>query len=135
MDWSLQARSTATSPEFWSGWVLQLVHLASAENRPDVVKANVRCLHSTMKSRGALQDEPLDLTISCLNSNSLSVSSNYRSRATTSVRAGSCLSNKAPLGSGLFRLGSRGNRRSILVMTSSKANLRLVVSWPTTAEN
>src|SRR6266851_7979831 len=68
MDWSLQARSTATSPEFWSGWVLQLVHLASAENRPDVVKANVRCLHSTMKSRGALQDEPLDLTISCLNS-------------------------------------------------------------------
>src|SRR6266851_3172232 len=71
MDWSLQARSTATSPEFWSGWVLQLVHLASAENRPDVVKANVRCLHSTMKSRGALQDEPLDLTISCLNSKDL----------------------------------------------------------------
>ena len=43
------------------------MHLASAENRLDVVKDNVRCLHSTTKARGALHDEPLDLTISCLN--------------------------------------------------------------------
>src|SRR5579859_2101333 len=73
MDWSLQARSTATSPEYSSGWVLRLVHLASAENRLDVVKDNVCCLHSTTKSRGALHDEPLDLTISCPNFNVLNV--------------------------------------------------------------
>ena len=43
------------------------MHLASAENRLDVVKDNVRYLHSTTKSRGALHDEPFDLTISCPN--------------------------------------------------------------------
>jgi hypothetical protein len=37
------------------------VHLASVENRLDVVTDNVRGLHSTTKSRGALHDEPRDL--------------------------------------------------------------------------
>src|SRR5260370_40062312 len=57
---SLQARSGGTSPEYWSGWVLQLAHLASAENRQDVGVDNVRSLHSTTKSPGDPRDAPLD---------------------------------------------------------------------------
>ena len=62
MDWSPQARSIATSPEFCSGWVLQLAHLADAENRQDVRSDNVRTLHSTTQWSAARRGEPLDLT-------------------------------------------------------------------------
>ncbi len=55
-----------------SGSVLRPVHLESGENRPDVVRAVVRSLHSTTKWPAALRSEPRNLpflAISCPNFN------------------------------------------------------------------
>jgi len=65
--WLRLVKSNGTSPEFWSGWVLRLAHLASAENPLDATADNVRRLHSTTKWSGGLRHTPLDLTISCPN--------------------------------------------------------------------
>src|SRR5712691_4514898 len=73
MDWSLQAKSSATSPEYWSGWVLRRVHLALAENRPDVRKDNVHRLRSTTKWPAGRPSGPPDLTIPCPNFKLLSL--------------------------------------------------------------
>src|SRR6266545_1637411 len=61
---SLQARCVATSPEYWSGSILRLAHLASAENHLAVRKDADRSLHSTTKWRVELHRMPPELPIS-----------------------------------------------------------------------
>ncbi len=61
---SLQARCVAISPEYWSGSILRLAHLASAENHLDVRKDADRSLHSTTKWHVELLDKPPELPIS-----------------------------------------------------------------------
>src|SRR5215467_9195613 len=59
-----RVKSSGTSPEFWSGWVPQLVHLEVAENRLAGRLAIVPSRHSTTKWRVALRHTRPDLTIS-----------------------------------------------------------------------
>ena len=64
MVWLRLVRSSGASPEYCSGWVLQLVHLILAENHPDVEWENIRGLHSITKSHVELHHMPLDPPIS-----------------------------------------------------------------------
>lgn len=58
--WSRRVKSSATSPEFWSGWVLQPVHLKCAENHPAGRLAIVPSLHSTTKWHDVSHHAPRD---------------------------------------------------------------------------
>jgi len=59
---SRQARCSAPSCEYWSGWAHPPAHLGPAENRQDVSLEIGPDSHATMKWHAALPRAPLDLT-------------------------------------------------------------------------
>src|SRR5579859_4556128 len=58
----LQARFTATSVDYWSGWVLRLAHPGRVENRRAACLDSVKGLHSTTKWPADLPHRPPNLT-------------------------------------------------------------------------
>src|SRR6266545_4237608 len=59
-----RVKSSDTSPEFWSGWVLQLVHLERVENHLAGRSVIVPSRHSTTKWHVELHHGQLDPPIS-----------------------------------------------------------------------
>ena len=63
-DWLRLVKSNGTSREFWSGWVLQLVHLEGVENHLAGRSVIVPSRHSTTKWHVELHHGQLDPPIS-----------------------------------------------------------------------
>src|SRR5579859_5620069 len=73
----LQARFTATSVDYWSGWVLPLAHLGRVENRRGACLDSVQGLHSTTMWLADLPHRPPNLTDFVQTSITKSTAENY----------------------------------------------------------